>query len=228
MTNHRKGKIESARRASAFRRSAPLALIAMLLFASPLTGAADLAQAQQACRERVDAHNAAVNANAENRALNSLDSFMDQTAKKVVPTSKQSGASGASQNFSCHSITQDAFNDVLQEVGGLFGDYSGLFSSIFGGSTSASAASLCDEAQKATGGLFNKVSVNCPKIAVPGMPISCKGTVGLGTGGITYSGSGKVGGASGSTSGTVPYYPAKASPSGVGKFSCWLSNSCGN
>ncbi len=214
------------------RASRTLALAALLAFPLATAQAATLSQAQADCRARVDAHNAAVNAFYENRALSGSDTYQNQTAKKLVPTSK-SGSGSTAQNFSCYDITNDAFNDILQDAGSLFGDYSGIFTSIFGGVASSQAGSLCQQAQQATGALFNQMSVNCPQIYVPGMPVNCSASVGLGSGGITYSGSGALGGLSGNTSGTytggtVPY-PAKAPANGgaVSKFSCWLSNSCG-
>lgn len=228
MTVHKKNKISVA------------PLFSPLIFAAVLTTqvaqATTLAQAQQDCRDRIDAVNAAHNANAALRAQQRLDDFPDQVSHAIVPTAK-SGGSGS--NFSCYDLTQDAFKDVLSDAGSLFGDAGSLLTSIFGGAASSSASSLCGEAQQAVGNLFQKVTVKCPKISVPGMPISCNGSLGMTTSGIKYSGSGTLGGLSGSKSGTLDgssgtfgggALPAKAPSSGglVSKFSCWLSNSCGN
>lgn len=229
------------------RRDARTALaiaLSALALAAPAQAAttAQLQQAIQDCRDAVSAHNAAVNATAAERAQQQMDDFMKQVAHAPVPTSKTTSG-GISQNFSCHDITSDAFNDILSSVGNLFGGFGGqLFSTVFSSTASSTASSLCAEAQQATGNLFQNMTINCPSIAVPGMPVACSGNLGVGLGGVTYSGTGSVGGLTGTGSGTVGGTTTgntnlltggtgttNTTGSGTGwvsQFSCWLGGTC--
>lgn len=121
------------------------------------------------------------------------DEYLKNVRNKVAGDSNSlSTASGGvftpAMAQSCYSVTKGAFDSVFNSMGSVFGfDLGSLFGPMF----NSMGGNLCGELNKA---ITNRVSFSCPRVAIPGFPINCNGSLGVNSNGVQVSGGTTVGG----------------------------------
>jgi len=122
-------------------------------------------------------------------------------ARNTTPGATQTyGASSAIQSQiaqGCYGMTKSAFDSIFSSMGSVFGIDLG---SLLGGLANQAEGQLCQQVNNA---IMSRTQISCPRVSIPGFPISCNGNVSLNSNGIQTNGGVQVGGWNSNGSGTV-------------------------